>query len=57
MKRLGNTFISAGIVLLVGPFFGFTIRGQQETGYGEGALLAIISIALGIILLNINKHK
>lgn len=43
--------------MLVGPFFGFTIRGQQDTDYGTGALLGIIAIVVGIILLSIGKEK
>lgn len=56
MRRIGNTLIFAGVVLIFGPFFGFTIRGQQETGYGEGFLLGIISIVIGVIILIIKNQ-
>lgn len=57
MKRIGGTLVFAGIVMLIGPFFGFTIRGQQETDYGTGAMLGIIALVIGIILLSLKKEK
>lgn len=57
MQRIAKTLIFAGVVMIVGPFFGFTIRGQQETSYGAGATLGIIALVIGIFLLSIHKEK
>ena len=57
MKKVGNTLIFAGVVLIIGPFFGFTIRGQQNTQYGAGVLLGCIAILFGVILSKVGKKK
>lgn len=57
MKKIGGTLIFAGVVMLIGPFFGFTIRGQQDTDYGTGALLGIIALVIGIILIFLKKEN
>ncbi|MBE6148032.1 MAG: hypothetical protein E7167_00770 [Firmicutes bacterium] len=59
MKRVSGTLIFCGIVLIIGPFFGFTIRGQQDLDYGSSFLLGIISLVVGLLLkkLCINKQK
>lgn len=46
MKKIGRTLIFAGVIMLIGPFFDFTIRSQQDTDYGTGALSWIILISL-----------
>ncbi len=57
MKKIGGTLIFVGVVMLIGPFFGFTIRGQQDTDYGTGALLGIIALVIGIILISLKKEN
>lgn len=57
MKRLANTLIFCGVVLLVGPFFGFTVRGAQDLSYGSGFLLGIISIGIGLLINLAKKEK
>lgn len=59
MKRVSGTLIFCGIVLIIGPFFGFTIRGQQDLDYGSSFLLGIISLVVGLLLNNFctNKHR
>jgi len=56
MKKIGSLCTFAGVVMLIGPFFGFTIRGQQETSSGEGAILGLIFLVVGIIILNLKKE-
>lgn len=55
MKRLGGTFIFCGIVLIVGPFFGFTIRGTGDLDYGSGVVLGLVSLGLGAVLTYFGK--
>lgn len=57
MKKIGKKLIFAGVVLLIGPFFGFTIRGQQNASYGAGAMLGIIALAIGVIFISLKKES
>ena len=57
MKRLGGTFIFCGVVLIIGPFFGFTIRNQGDLDYGSSVLLGIISLAVGLFFNFLGKDK
>lgn len=58
MKKIGGTLIFCGVVLIIGPFFGFTVRGQQDLDYGSGFILGLISIGIGIGINTLsNKNK
>ena len=57
MKKLGGTFIFCGVVLIVGPFFGFTIRGQGDLDYGSSFMLGIISLGVGLLFNCLGKGK
>lgn len=49
MKRIGGTFVFCGVVLIIGPLFGFTIRGQGDLDYGSSCFLGVISVAVGLL--------
>ena len=57
MNRIGSKLIFAGIVMFIGPFFGFTIRGQQGTEYGFGVFLGMLAIVIGFVLLSVGKRE
>lgn len=57
MKRLGGTFIFCGIILIIGPFFGVTIRNQETLDYGSSFLLGIISLLTGFFFSYLGKEK
>ena len=57
MKKISSTLIFCGVALIVGPFFGFTVRGQQDTDYIVGVQLGLISIAIGIVLNKLSNVK
>ena len=63
MRKWGNTFIIWALILIIGPFFGITLRGFGDTYYGVGFLAGLGFLALGIILkqcantAEINKMK
>lgn len=50
MKKFGNTLMLIGAILIIGPLFGFTVRGAQSLGYGQGFLFGAIAIVLGFVL-------
>jgi ABC-type sulfate transport system permease component len=57
MKKFGGTLVFAGIVLIVGPFFGFTIRGTaQSMEYGPAALMGLGAIVIGFLILSSQKR-
>lgn len=56
MRRIGKIFIFSGIVLIIGPFFGFTVRGQQMTAYSDGLFLAAFAITLGSLIVKFAKR-
>ena len=55
MKRLGGTFVFCGIVLIVGPFFGITVRGAGDFDYGSGVVLGLVSLGIGAALTYFGK--
>lgn len=57
MKKIGNTLIFCGIVLIIGPLFGFTIRNQQDLDYGSSLLLGVISLSIGCLFSYLGKGK
>ena len=50
MKKWGNTFIIWALILIIGPFFGITLRGFGDAYYGVGFLAGLGFLVLGIIL-------
>ena len=56
-KGIGTMFI-AGLVLLIGPSMGFTLRGAQHMGQQASSLLGafILLVAAGIVIYD-NKKK
>lgn len=57
MKRFGGKLIFCGIVLIIGPLFGFTIRGYQDLDFTGCFILGAISIIVGIIINSITNKK
>lgn len=53
MKEIANVLIFSGVLLLVGPFFGLTLRGAEDATYIEGLPVGIILLILGIVLTKI----
>jgi membrane protein DedA with SNARE-associated domain len=52
MRKIGSMLIFAGVVLLIGPFFGFTIRGgAQNFSMEENLGVGTISILVGFAIL------
>ena len=57
MRKIGNTLVFAAIVLVVGPFFGFTVRGQQNTSYTDGLLMAIVALIVGVLFIKLSDSS
>lgn len=50
LERISSLFISAGVLLIILPFFGLTLRNFEEFSYPESFVMALIMIALGSFL-------
>ena len=57
MRRFGGKFIFCGVVLIIGPLFGLTIRGYGDLDFSGCFILGIISIVVGTILNSIADKK
>ena len=57
MKKIGGKIIFCGVVLSIGPLFGFTLRGQEELDFGASFLFGLILIVVGIIINSISVNK
>lgn len=57
MKKWGNTFIIWALILIVGPFFGITLKGMGDLYYFEGLKLAIPLLIIGLIMRACSKEE
>ena len=57
MKKWGNRFIIWSIILIVGPFFGVTLKGFGEIGYTGHIVGGIFFLIIGYIMKNISIQK
>ena len=60
MKKAGTRILIAGLICLIGPYFGFTYRGQQNEAVEVSQTLGLIAVVVGGLMIacsNDNKPK
>lgn len=60
MKKAGIRILIAGLICLIGPYFGFTYRGQQNEAVEVSQTLGLIAVVVGGLMIacsNDNKPK
>lgn len=50
MRKIGGFAFWAGLILIIGPFFGITLKGFSGESYGTHFLTGVIALAISFAI-------